>query len=647
MASSAQRKQKGLWSLGGLSVLLLLTQQGTAANTATPEPGSNKAELRIPSPPPLPRIPAMQLKHSRTVSQDDDTDDADLTQSGVKKETSPIRSAQNKDDADGVPTPVPAPRSARSETPAAAKKADGGEERASSFFSDILPVREATETVRKGDTLHTLLKRHNVPTRRILATEKASKEVFDLAKKLTPGLTLKLAFDKSDNLVALVAPVAENKTLQLIAQSSKDPRFVAGFVATPFERIALAPVALPASESKTPERVVAEKSEKSTISPQARKYFDKSAHVIEEKVLSGDYLTRVLARRQVPSTVAVEVGKAAKPVFDLAEQLKVGNIMRLAFDRKGDLAGLSYPIGDDKVLWVTRNTSGNYVPRVEMKSFDIKVNAISGIINDSLFTAARKSGLSQQLTVKLAEMFEYDVDFARDIHAGDRFTVVYEELFSEGKMVRTGEILAAEFINQGNVLKSVRYTDPEGRSGYFNANGDNVRKMFIRAPVDFTRISSYFSNSRLHPVFGFNRAHKGVDYAAPTGTPVRAAGNGTVVYVGPKGGYGNLIMVRHNDTYSTAYAHLSRVASNVDVGSYVRQGKVIGYVGMTGTATGPHLHYEVHINGQQVNPLSAQLPTAKGVAPKFIADFKARSEPLLVLLDNSAKTFMAANTHRK
>ncbi|WP_130472793.1 peptidoglycan DD-metalloendopeptidase family protein, partial [Candidatus Magnetaquicoccus inordinatus] len=260
----------------------------------------------------------------------------------------------------------------------------------------------------------------------------------------------------------------------------------------------------------------------------------------------------------------------------------------------------------------------------------------------SLFMAGKEAGLSQSMVVKLAKLFEWDLDFTRDIHAGDRFRVVYESKYFQGKRERDGEIVAAEFVNQGRVLQVFRYTDPSGNSGYYDAKGQSIRKIFIRTPVDFTRITSLFTKHRKHPIFGFTRAHKGVDYAAPQGTPVRASGDGRVTYIGHKGDYGQFITIRHNDTYSTAYAHLSSFGRGLRVGSQVKQGEVIGRVGTTGASTGPHLHYEVRVHDEPVNPLSIQQIMANPVSPRFAEDFRQHSQRAVAMLHTESAPRVAA-----
>jgi murein DD-endopeptidase MepM/ murein hydrolase activator NlpD len=230
-------------------------------------------------------------------------------------------------------------------------------------------------------------------------------------------------------------------------------------------------------------------------------------------------------------------------------------------------------------------------------------------------------------------MFQWDIDFILDVQPGDSFVVTYRELYQNGVYVKDGPILAASFVNQGRSYAAVRYVDSEGAARYFTPDGRSLHKAFLRAPVEFTRVSSKFNSTRYHPILNLIRAHKGTDYAAPMGTPVRAAGDGRVGYAGPKGGYGNVVEIEHSRNITTVYGHLSRFAKGTRPGARVTQGQVIAYVGMTGLATGPHLHYEYRVNGVFKNPQTVPLPDASPIEARFREDFLAKSAPLLATLE--------------
>ena len=245
--------------------------------------------------------------------------------------------------------------------------------------------------------------------------------------------------------------------------------------------------------------------------------------------------------------------------------------------------------------------------------------------------------------MEMAEIFGWDIDFSLDIRAGDEFLVLYEELYENGDKVGDGNILAAEFINQKKSYRAVRYENPNGRVAYFAPDGLSMRKAFLRSPVKFGRVSSRFNLKRLHPVLHKIRAHRGVDYAAPRGTPIRASGDGKVIFVGRKGGYGRTVMLRHGSTYTTLYAHMNGYAKGVRSGRRVNQGQVIGYIGSSGLATGPHLHYEFRVRGVHRNPLTVKLPQAAPVPREHKHDFIEKTRSFVTQLDVIAKVRLASN----
>jgi murein DD-endopeptidase MepM/ murein hydrolase activator NlpD len=233
------------------------------------------------------------------------------------------------------------------------------------------------------------------------------------------------------------------------------------------------------------------------------------------------------------------------------------------------------------------------------------------------------------------------VDFHRDLRRGDRFSVVYEALAADGEFVGFGRVLSAEFVNQGNVFRAVYFRDAQGRSGYYTPDGRNVRKAFLRSPIEFSRVTSGFSNSRFHPVLKTWRAHKGIDYGAPTSTRVRATADGYVTFAGSKGGYGNVVTVRHPNGYTTLYAHLSGIAQGMHQGRRVIQGEVVGFVGSTGLATGPHLHYEFLVNGVHQNPMRLAMPPGPPITAQLRSEFEEAARPLLARLDMLRDTNLA------
>jgi len=308
---------------------------------------------------------------------------------------------------------------------------------------------------------------------------------------------------------------------------------------------------------------------------------------------------------------------------------------------------------DGKILQLERQVSLSEVLSIRRKldTFEAKIieqeleaQAVrtTGTIDSSLFLAAAAAGISDRTIMNLAGIFAWDVDFVRDIRQGDAFSLVYEEFWQDGKRVAEGDILAAEFINRGKSYRAIRFKDASGRIDYYTPEGLSVRKAFVRAPLSFARISSNFNPRRRHPKLNTIRAHKGVDYAAPAGTPIKAAGDGKIILRGRKGGYGNAVIIQHGGNITTLYAHMSRF-SKARIGSRVRQGDIIGYVGSTGLATGPHLHYEYRRNGVHLNPRTVKLPDAEPINAEYLAAFKKAAGPLLKQLDNE-RTLVASDT---
>jgi len=313
------------------------------------------------------------------------------------------------------------------------------------------------------------------------------------------------------------------------------------------------------------------------------------------------------------------------------DTLRPGETLHLTH-KDGKLYGLERRLNDTQTLRVSRNASGLRADVLE-NLLEMHTRTVRGVIDSSLFEAVEAAGAHDQTALALADIFGWDVDFVLDVRSGDSFVVTYQEMWRDGAYVKDGPILAAQFVNQGHTFRAVRYTDPEGGTHFYTPEGLSVQKAFLRAPVAFTRVSSRFNSARWHPILNRMQAHEGVDYAAPIGTPVLAAGDGRIRYAGTMGGYGNFIEIQHSLHIVTVYGHLSRFARGTRAGSYVTQGTVIGYVGMTGLATGPHLHYEYRVDGVFKNPQTVTLPGAAPIDEHWRADFLARSAPLLATLD--------------
>jgi murein DD-endopeptidase MepM/ murein hydrolase activator NlpD len=351
--------------------------------------------------------------------------------------------------------------------------------------------------------------------------------------------------------------------------------------------------------------------------------------ILDLLVKRGDTL-EVLFRRNGLSLTDLAAMVALPDASAALKLLKPGDRLEISH-RDGQVLSLRRELDDIKLLSIARQDSGFTANMIE-RAVDVRTTGAHGQIRTSLFEAGTDAGMGDRTTMDMAGIFEWDIDFIQDVREGDTFTVIYEELWRDGVKLRDGDIVAAEFVNQGKTFRAARFRDESGRAGYFTPEGRSVRKAFIRAPLNFSRISSNFNPSRRHPVLNTIRAHRGVDYAAPTGTPIRAAGDGKVLFRGVQGGYGNTIVLQHGGNITTLYGHLSRFGT-ARAGARVNQGDVIGYVGSSGLATGPHLHYEYRVNGVHRNPRTVTLPPADPIAAEQQVAFQAATEPLWRQLD--------------
>ena len=321
-------------------------------------------------------------------------------------------------------------------------------------------------------------------------------------------------------------------------------------------------------------------------------------------------------------------------------RIKPGDIFEVEHD-DGSIVSLYSKLDLTSGLQITRGDDGFTATIIE-HPVEIQKRFAYGVIETSLFESAAQAGLSDRTIMNMAGIFAWDVDFILDIRQGDNYYVQYEEIWQDGEYVKDGEIIAAEFNNNGRQIRAIRFRDDNDRTDYFTPEGKSVRKAFIRAPVDFTRISSNFNPQRKHPILNTIRAHRGVDYAAPRGTPIKAAGDGKVIFRGNKGGYGKVVILQHGGNITTLYAHMSNFAAKARLGSRVRQGQTIGYVGKTGLATASHLHYEYRLNGVHRNPRTVSLPDAEPIADKYRERFLAEAAPILEELEDFKRTRLAA-----
>lgn len=343
-------------------------------------------------------------------------------------------------------------------------------------------------------------------------------------------------------------------------------------------------------------------------------------HWLTAKIKSGESMAHIFSRLNLSAKQLHQIVHTDDNTRKLS-RVHPGDEIRVRVNDEQQIQELLYRIDEAQQLQVLKSEQG-FQSAILNEPLEIRIAHATGTIDHSLFLAGQDAGLSDGVTMQLANIFGWDIDFALDIRQGDHFTVIYEEIYKDDKKVRDGDILAAEFYNHGRVYQAIQYTASNGTSNYFAPDGMSMRKAFLRTPVEFSRISSTFSTGRKHPILNKIRAHKGVDYAAPTGTPIKATGDGKIIFRGNKNGYGNTVIIQHGSQYSTLYAHMSRFNSKARNGQRVRQGQVIGYVGMTGLATGPHLHYEFRMNGVHRNPLTVSLPKASPIEHEYLQDFK-------------------------
>jgi murein DD-endopeptidase MepM/ murein hydrolase activator NlpD len=415
------------------------------------------------------------------------------------------------------------------------------------------------------------------------------------------------------SFMARVAPFAAAASAGLVLwHAARDtPPATTGTAAAPLvyhASVAGAPV--PQTVAPTPQNAVAQQA-------------SVAAATIEVVVGRNDTLDAIF-RRMALAPADLAAIRQLPGIRQSLDFLKPGDAIKLTHSSDGSVKELSRKVSETKTLHVVRDETG-FAAKLTENPVDTKVRTASATIDSSLFQAAEASSMSDTVALKLANIFAWDIDFVLDIREGDRFTVAYEQVYQDGKYLRDGEILAAEFVNGGKVYRAVRFVDESGNVGYYSPDGKPMRKAFLRAPVEFTRVSSVFNPHRWHPILNLIRGHMGTDYAAPIGTPVHAAGDGRVSFEGVRGGYGNAIMLAHSNSVSTLYGHMSRFARDVRVGSHVQQGQVIGYVGMTGLATGPHLHYEYLIDGVHKDPQTVKLAGAEPLRAESMGRFREQT----------------------
>jgi murein DD-endopeptidase MepM/ murein hydrolase activator NlpD len=353
----------------------------------------------------------------------------------------------------------------------------------------------------------------------------------------------------------------------------------------------------------------------------------------------GDTMEKMFRKNKLNLGQLMEIARLdeAKQRF---RKIRPGDIFEITHT-EGQLLSMYSKLDLTSALTIEKQES-SFVAKIIERPVEIRKRNAYGVIYTSLFESAAVAGLSDKVIMNVAGIFAWDIDFVLDIRSGDNYYIQFEEIWQDGKFVTEGEIIAAEFNNNGRSIQAIRFKDDNDKTDYFTPTGDSVRKEFLRNPVDFTRISSNFNPNRRHPLLNKIRAHRGVDYAAPRGTPIKASGDGKVIYRGTKSGYGKAVILQHGGNITTLYAHMSAYAAKARVGSRVRQGQTIGYVGATGLATANHLHYEYRLNGVHRNPRTVPLPDAEPIAEKYREKFLASAKPIIQELENFKRTQVAS-----
>ena len=488
------------------------------------------------------------------------------------------------------------------------------------------PTSEIRFHVHKGDSLYTLFEQQGLSQRDLQHIVSSGSRVAEQLRSLRPGDELRLQVNDTGMVLALAHFRKDADVLNVERRPSGDyaAMWTRGPIATPrVEKLAPAP---------------------RTIGT-ARTALDRSLAQLawtgrEVRVANGDSLYGIFLEEGLAVSELIDLLRSGEDAQAL-KRLRPDQKLEIYVDSEQSVRYLVYHVDEIESLHFFR-VDGGFSSERQRAELERRLASVNGKIRDSFYLAAQRAGLSDRLTMETAEIFGWDIDFAFDVRDGDRFSVIYEELYQPDGTASDGVILAAEFMNRDRIIRALRYEDEGGDAQYYSPEGLSMRKAFLRTPVNFTRISSRFGMRR-HPVLDKLRHHDGVDYAAPRGTPVRATGDGRVAFASRKGGYGKTVIIKHGPAYTTLYAHLSGFAKGLRKGVEVEQGQTIGYVGSTGLSTGPHLHYEFRVHDRHRDPLKVKLPDAPPIAEKYKADFLDRTEELLARLEHMSRTHLASN----
>ncbi|BAN69894.1 peptidoglycan DD-metalloendopeptidase family protein [endosymbiont of unidentified scaly snail isolate Monju] len=508
-------------------------------------------------------------------------------------------------------------------------------------------TREIVHRIRRGETLAGIFKRLGIPAATLQRVLDEDRHKARALARIRPGQRLRLLVTRRAGRLLRLTLEGGDEPL-VVALDSKGKTVAEPPPAAPAPAVPVAPPRpsspAPAAMTQTTENTVeppqtriAEVAE--TAAPITLEHA--SPREIVHRVHRGETLAAIFKKYGLGPSVVHQVLHAGKPAKALS-RIRPGQELRFELTPDGQLQRLTFTRSPIERLLVAQADTG-YRVRLDKKKVEHRIATVAGTIHSSLFVDGQKAGLTDRQIMELAEIFGWDIDFALEIRAGDQFRVVFDEQLVDGEKYANGPILAAEFVNRGKTYTAFRF-EHDGEVGYYDAQGHSKRRAFIRTPIRFARISSRFTRKRWHPVLKKWRSHKGVDYAAPKGTPIKATGDGKVVFRGWKRGYGRVVMIQHGHKYQTVYAHMSRFRRSVRAGSHVRQGQVIGYVGQSGLATGPHLHYEFRVNGRHRNPLTVKLPRSLSLPRRQLTVFKQQTAPLAQQLASlRAKSMVAKN----
>jgi murein DD-endopeptidase MepM/ murein hydrolase activator NlpD len=490
-------------------------------------------------------------------------------------------------------------------------------------------LRQRTITVRRGDSLYTIFKAEGLRSQDLATIMATGKPTAALAR-LRPEDRITVYTDAKNQVQGLTHERPGGKTLNVARDGGI---FRAGGHARPANAVLVAAD----SDNSVVDNGIADNSVDWVEWHKPPPTFKR--HSVS--VSNGDSLYSIFKSNGFALADLATIVAAGDETRQLA-RLVPGQRLDFHLTADNGVARLVHYLDDTRSLHIRRNGVG-YDSKLVDVPLDRHTATAAGTIDASLFVAGQRAGLSSKIIMQMVEIFGWDVDFALDIRAGDRFAVVYEKLYKNGEKLKDGNILVAMFTNQGRTTRIVRYDYPDGRNAYFTPEGVSIRKAFLRSPVSYSRITSRFSSRRKHPKLNKFRAHRGVDYAAARGTPIKAAGDAKVEFIGYKGGYGKAVILRHGAMYTTLYAHMSRFARGLRRGQRVSQGQTIGYIGSTGLATGPHLHYEFRVRNVHRNPLNVKLPRAAPIEKKYAQDFLVSTRDLVARLDVVTNPTLAAN----